>query len=181
MKIYTKSGDTGTTSLLSGKRVSKSHERIEAYGNIDELNGYIGYLAETKINENRKTFLRNIQKNLFVIGSALASGEDHSKINIPEIYDKEVKKLEKEIDALDETLAPLKNFILPGGNQDICFAHIARTICRRAERSTVRLGEHEDVPQIIITFLNRLSDYLFILSRKMASDYNTEEVKWIPE
>jgi cob(I)alamin adenosyltransferase len=179
MKIYTKTGDEGNTSLLGGTRVPKNHLRIEAYGSIDELNSYIGLIRSYDINEVHKTTLFDIQHHLFVIGSILASDPSKSNIKIPSISSDEVVFLEHQIDWMNERLPELKNFVLPGGNQVASHCHIARCICRRTERLVVGLNADSKVDDIILQFLNRLSDYLFVLSRKLCYEHNVEEVLWI--
>ncbi len=177
MKIYTKTGDKGKTSLYSGDRISKSNSRIEAYGNIDELNSFIGLLAEF-IPKNKKEILQKIQNELFVQGSHLAAGNDHD-FKLPEFNIELVEILEKGIDEMNEELPPLKHFILPGGSKGVSYTHVCRTITRRAERGVVKLSEIENVPENIIIFLNRLSDYFFVFGRYIAHIEGTEEVKWL--
>ncbi len=178
MKIYTKTGDSGETSLVGGSRVSKSHLRIDTYGTVDELNSWIGLLAEYTINDLRKPFLREIQDRLFTIGAILATEPDKNIAKIPDLQESDVVGIENEIDKMNETLKPLRNFILPGGHKEVAFCHIARTVGRRAERLVVTLNEKEPVEILIIKYLNRLSDYLFVLSRAMAKDLSVEEVIW---
>lgn len=178
MKIYTKTGDQGTTGLLGGARISKANQRIYAYGTVDELNAHIGLLRDQEVNKGRENLLHQIQNNLFSIGSILAAQPD-KKINyLPEIQEEDILVLEQEMDAMNEKLPEMKNFILPGGNQAVSFCHIARCVCRRAEREVVNLANQETVPEVIIRYLNRLSDYLFVLSRKMASELGSEEIIW---
>jgi cob(I)alamin adenosyltransferase len=178
MKIYTKTGDKGETSLFGGTRVSKSHERIHAYGTIDELNSFIGLVADQEVNRGRREFLRNIQNSLFVIGSSLAADPDKKNIKSPRIEESKITEMEKEIDLMENSLEPLKAFILPGGHTSVSYCHIARCVCRRAERYTIALSIHSPVDPLIITYLNRLSDYLFVLARKMAKELNAEEIIW---
>ncbi len=179
MKIYTKTGDNGSTSLIGGKKVSKGHLRIEAYGSIDELNSYIGLLAAYTINEKHAAFLTRQQHKLFNIGSILALEEGVDiKISLPEIQEQDVVLIENEIDTLTELLTPLKNFILPGGHREVAFCHIARCVCRRAEREVVRLNENMHINEIIIHYLNRLSDYLFVLARMMTKNLGSHEILW---
>lgn len=180
MKIYTKTGDNGTTALLGGKRVSKSDARINAYGTVDELNAYIGLIRFRKIDSHTREILAEIQDRLFTIGSVLASQPGKEKLKTPDLRNSDVEFLEKEIDKMNESLPALKSFILPGGNDTIGFTHIARCVCRRAERETVFLAQKENVPEIIIRYLNRLSDYLFVLSRKFSHDENLSETPWKP-
>ncbi len=178
-KIYTKTGDKGETSLFGGKRLPKSHIRIEAYGTVDELNSWIGLLRDVSDSEEVKDLLKEIQDRLFTLGSNLASDPAKEMIT-PDIFEGDIERLEKAIDAMNESLPPLKNFILPGGHTSVSFCHIARCVCRRAERQVVNLALHEPVEELIIRYLNRLSDYLFVLSRKLAKDLNAEEVVWLP-
>ena len=180
MKIYTKTGDSGTTSLLGGARVSKAHIRIEAYGTVDELNSYIGLLRDQPVNEGRKDFLKEIQDRLFTLGAELATEPGKDKVVKPDLFDSDVEALEQAMDAMDEQLPALKNFILPGGHQSVSFAHLAHCVCRRAERIAIALNEAEPVDALSIRYLNRLSDYLFLLGRKMAAELGAEEVKWEP-
>ncbi|WP_375581266.1 cob(I)yrinic acid a,c-diamide adenosyltransferase [Marivirga tractuosa] len=181
MKIYTKGGDKGKTSLLGGSRVSKAHLRIDAYGNVDELNSWMGVLRDHKENTSRNLLFIEIQDRLFTIGSQLAKEPGESKFPIPDISESDVERLEATIDEMTESLPPMKNFILPGGHQLVSFTHVARTVCRRAERGVVALKEHEEVNDLIITYLNRLSDYLFMLSRKLTQELDANEVPWIPK
>lgn len=177
-KIYTKTGDKGTTSLLGGQKVSKSHNRIDAYGTVDELNSYIGLLAAYTINETYQPFLTAVQNQLFIVGSLLATEEEKAPFELPEITPKDVEALENEIDVYTSQLPPLKQFILPGGHREVAFCHIARCVCRRAERAVVRLGEEEQVLPILIQYLNRLSDYLFVFARIMSQNLGAPEIKW---
>ncbi len=177
MKIYTRKGDAGTTSLIGGTQVAKFHYRIDAYGSLDELNAYVGLLRDSIEDSKIREFLFIIQHRLFTIGSILASdGKDN--MTLPEIKEDDVQYLEDEIDRLEKELPPLKNFILPGGHPVVSYCQINRTVCRRAERKTVQLNENERVNPLIITYLNRLSDYFFVLARKMAQLLGVEEVKW---
>lgn len=179
MKIYTKTGDTGETSLYGGKRVSKAHIRIDAYGTVDELNSYIGLIRDLNKNDEDKTFLLNIQNTLFNLGSNLASNPEKPKSKmVPDITDEDILALENEIDKINASVEPLQHFILPGGNALISHTHIARCICRRGERICVALSDLEFVDSNIIMYLNRLSDYLFMLARKMAKYLLVEELKW---
>lgn len=178
MKIYTKTGDTGSTSLFGGRRVSKSDLRIETYGTVDELNSHIGLLRDQQVNEIRKNILVEIQDRLFTMGSMLATEPGNTKVKIPVLAEADIQQLEKEIDAMDSALPPMKSFVLPGGHQSVSFCHIARTICRRAERLAVALHNQEKMDELIIKYLNRLSDYLFVLSRKMTQELNAEETPW---
>ncbi|MFA6923756.1 MAG: cob(I)yrinic acid a,c-diamide adenosyltransferase [Bacteroidales bacterium] len=170
MKIYTKTGDKGKTSLIGGLRVSKCHHRIDALGSVDELNSWLGLICSQKIDKISKNNLFVIQKNLFAIQSALAVGYDKSKKikkpNINFLKENDLNFLEKEIDKIEKKLPALKEFVIPGGNQISSHCHIARTVCRRAERITINLSEKEKVDEFILKYLNRLSDYLFVLARK---------------
>jgi cob(I)alamin adenosyltransferase len=180
MKIYTKTGDTGTTSLLGGARVSKAHIRIEAYGTVDELNSYIGLLRDQPVNQNRKDILKTIQDRLFTLGADLATEPGKDKVVKPDLFESDIDLLETEMDRMDEQLPALTSFVLPGGHQSVSFAHLARCVCRRAERISIALNDQEKVSPLVIKYLNRLSDYLFVLGRLMAQELNAEEVKWEP-
>jgi len=180
MKIYTKTGDQGLTSLIGGTRVKKSDLRIEAYGTVDELNAYVGLVADQPVNTNRRAILKEIQDRLFTIGSALASDPDKSKMKIPDLHEADITLLEKEMDAMHEILPPLRAFILPGGHQSVSFCHVARCVCRRTERLVIALAEESFVADLVIKYLNRLSDYLFVLGRMMAHDLQAVEIPWQP-
>ncbi len=180
VKIYTKTGDTGLTSLIGGTRVPKHHLRVECYGTIDELNAYIGLIRSYEISNDLKDELLEIQYLLFAIGALLAADPEKSKMKLYNIANDDVKFLERAIDRMDHELKPLKNFILPGGNTVVSHVHVARCICRRAERIVVHLAASSEVSGSIIIYLNRLSDYLFVLARKIAKDSNTQEVIWNP-
>jgi cob(I)alamin adenosyltransferase len=181
MKIYTKKGDQGQTSLIGGMRVPKFDLRIESYGTVDELNSHLGMLRDLEISEEYKTQLIDIQQILFTIGSHLAVGKEGSSMKLPELQQQHIEILEKSIDAMDEQLEPMRFFVLPGGHPAVSQAHIARCVCRRAERLVVHLSSEEKVDALILSYLNRLSDYLFTLSRKIASDLGAKEQPWIPE
>ncbi len=181
MKIYTKTGDTGTTSLFGGKRVSKADLRIDTYGTVDELNSYIGLLRDQEVNQKRKDVMVEIQDRLFTIGSTLATEPGNTKVKIPSLLEQDVQFLEKEIDAMDTELPPMRFFVLPGGHPSVSFGHIARTVCRRAERLTIALDQIEKTEPLVIKYLNRLSDYLFMLCRKMALELRIEETPWKPK
>jgi cob(I)alamin adenosyltransferase len=181
MKIYTKTGDAGTTSLFGGKRVSKSDQRIETYGTVDELNAHIGLLRDQEVNKPRKAVLIEIQDRLFTIGSLLATEPGNTKVKTPALAETDIAFLEMEIDAMEALLPPMKSFVLPGGHQSVSFCHIARTVCRRAERLTIALSHQEAVDPLIIKYLNRLSDYLFVLSRIMTQQLGAEETPWKPK
>lgn len=179
-KIYTKTGDAGETSLIGGTRVPKYHLRIEAYGTIDELNSYLGVIRDQIPNETAFKILLDIQDRLFTIGSELATGPEGSRMQIPDLKPEDIQQLEKEIDLMTDDLPVLKNFILPGGNVVSSHCHVARCICRRAERLVVHLNTETPVPELIIPYLNRLSDYLFVLSRFILKINGAEEVNWTP-
>jgi cob(I)alamin adenosyltransferase len=181
MKIYTKTGDKGLTSLIGGSRVPKSSLRIDCYGTVDELNSYVGLLRDQEVNVKRRDLLKEVQDRLFTIGSHLAtdpSQEVHKRL--PDLHAADVDLLEAEMDLMSESLPPLREFVLPGGHQAVSFAHVARCVCRRAERLAVHLREESPVEDLVVIYLNRLSDYLFILSRAMAHDLGVEEVTWKP-
>lgn len=181
-KIYTKTGDAGRTSLIGGTKVPKSHVRINAYGTTDELNAWIGMLGDHLADMHNRELLREIQDRLFTIGSALAC-DPHKEISmkIPDLRESDILRLEKEMDAMNEKLLELKSFILPGGHIAVSTAHICRTVCRRAERIIVELDTLEPLGQpLIIKYLNRLSDYLFVLARYIGVLQGVEEVKWKP-
>ncbi|MCB0520853.1 MAG: cob(I)yrinic acid a,c-diamide adenosyltransferase [Lewinellaceae bacterium] len=176
-KIYTKTGDAGETALFGGQRLPKSHLRIEAYGTVDELNSYIGLVRDVSTDDHARQVLKEIQDRLFMVGANLAS--DPSKnLSPPDITLADLKLLENEIDRMDESLPPLKNFILPGGHTSVSFCHIARCVCRRAERLAVALHQEEPVEDSVLQYLNRLSDYLFMLARKTSQDLGVGEVVW---
>jgi cob(I)alamin adenosyltransferase len=178
MKIYTKTGDKGTTALFGGKRVSKADLRIETYGTVDELNSYIGLVRDQDVNAKRKNILVEIQDRLFTVGSILATEPGNTKVKVPHLVESDITVLEMEIDAMDAQLPPMKSFVLPGGHQSVSFCHVARTVCRRAERLVIALDAQEKVDQLIVQYLNRLSDYLFMLSRKMTAELGAEETPW---
>jgi cob(I)alamin adenosyltransferase len=182
LKIYTKTGDLGKTSLIGGTKVPKSHLRIESYGTTDELNSFIGLTADQITDEHLKLILKEIQDRLFTIGSSLACDpEKEPLMKIPDLKEEDVLLLEKEIDAMNEILPPMKAFILPGGHPAVSTAHIARCVCRRAERICVNMQEHDVVVDpLVIKYLNRLSDYLFVASRYIAHILNVPEVAWRP-
>jgi len=182
LKIYTKTGDKGTTSLIGGTKVPKSHLRIEAYGTVDELNSYIGLCKDLLTDKKSKIILQEIQDRLFTIGSSLACDpEKEPKMKIPDLKEEDITLLEKQIDGMNETIPPMKSFILPGGHPSVSHLHIARCICRRAERCCVRLEfEKEEIESIIIKYLNRLSDHLFVLARYTSHQLKAEEIPWKP-
>jgi cob(I)alamin adenosyltransferase len=180
MKIYTKTGDKGETSLVTGTRVPKYHPRIDAYGTVDELNSYIGMIRSYPIDDLTKSLLVSIQNHLFNIGCNLSQDDKPIQFTLPKITESDIERLEKEMDRLNETLPPITHFILPGGHPLVSFCHIARTVCRRAERIIIRLATETEVDVLIIKYINRLSDYLFVLSRKLSIDFQAEEIQWIP-
>lgn len=187
MKIYTKTGDIGETSLFGGRRVLKSELRIDAYGTVDELNSWVGLLRDVQSDNSTKDLLKEIQDRLFTLGSTLAADPANTKLKTPDLHESDIELLEKAIDKMDEVLEPLRNFVLPGGHVYVSYCHLARTVCRRAERLCVALhhSHTNDASSnanelIAIKYLNRLSDYLFTLSRKMAKDLGAEEVNWLP-
>lgn len=188
MKIYTKTGDKGTTALFGGTRVPKHHIRIDAYGTVDELNSWIGLLKDQPVTQETKVILNRIQDRLFVIGAILATPPEKEilkngkeRLSIAKVSGKDIEMLELQIDEMNESLPPMTHFILPGGHQSVSFCHITRTICRRAERISCLLNENEPINPTVIQYLNRLSDYLFVLARKLSFDLQAEEIKWIPE
>ena len=180
MKVYTKKGDQGTTQLIGGTRVPKSSLRIEAYGTVDELNSYIGLIRDQSVSEETHAQLLEVQDRLFTMGSLLAADPDASKMKLPELIPSDVENLEQWIDQMDESLEPMRSFVLPGGHTTVSFCHIARCVCRRAERISVDLDAHRSIDPILLTYLNRLSDYLFVLSRKLSKDLNATEHPWVP-
>ena len=188
MKIYTKTGDKGTTALFGGTRVPKHNLRIESYGTVDELNSYIGLIRDQHIDSKTIGSLIKIQNELFTLGAMLATPPEKEilksgkqRLNIPKITASSIEYLEKEMDTMNLVLPEMTNFILPGGNQTVSFCHIARCVCRRAERLATALNENEAINPDILTYLNRLSDYLFVLARKLTKDLSAKEIAWIPE
>ena len=187
MKVYTKTGDKGTTALFGGDRVAKDHIRIESYGTVDELNSYIGLIRDQEIDAHYKTVLIEIQDRLFTVGAILATPVEKEVMKNGElrlknlgIIPSDLTFLENEIDSMEEALPPMTHFVLPGGHQTVSYCHITRCVCRRAERLTVALSHEAVVPEVVIQYLNRLSDYLFVLARKLTLDLKAEEVQWIP-
>ena len=180
MKIYTKSGDSGKTSLLGGRRVLKSHLRVDAIGTVDELNAYIGLVRDLEVDSQRKELLGRIQERLFSIGSSLATPGDKTERFPLDLRDEDISRLEDAIDEMDASLPPMKSFILPGGHPRVSTCHIARSVCRRAERIVVALSEEEAVSGLVMKYLNRLSDYLFVLARKTGLELNAQELPWHP-
>lgn len=187
MKVYTKTGDTGTTALFGGTRVPKDHARIESYGTVDELNSYIGLIRDQEINQHFKDILIEIQDRLFTVGAILATPPEKEVLKNGQkrlqnlgIIESDIELLEKEIDTMEDSLPQMTHFVLPGGHTTVSYCHIARCVCRRAERLAVHLSHNEPVADITIKYLNRLSDYLFVMARKLSKELNADEVKWIP-
>jgi len=180
MKVYTRKGDKGTTGLIGGTRVPKFSLRIEAYGTIDELNSYIGLLRDKILTDNFKVELIEIQDRLFTLGSLLAQDPEKTSMKLPEIYQTDIEFLENSIDTMEESLPPMKSFILPGGHETVSFCHIARCVCRRAERLVTELSQETKIDELILAYLNRLSDYLFVYSRLISQTLNAEEILWKP-
>jgi cob(I)alamin adenosyltransferase len=180
LKFYTKTGDKGSTSLIGGTKVPKSHLRIEAYGTIDELNSYIGLVSDQQVNIESPIVLREIQDRLFTMGSSLACDpEKETKLKIPDLTETDVTFLETEIDKMNVVLAPMKSFIIPGGHVSISTTHVARCVCRRAERICVNMQEQQmEIEPLIIKYLNRLSDFLFVLARYTAHRLSVKEIPW---
>ncbi|WP_166963688.1 cob(I)yrinic acid a,c-diamide adenosyltransferase [Yeosuana marina] len=188
MKIYTKTGDQGTTALFGGTRVPKHHIRIESYGTVDELNSYLGLIRDQEINQHYKELLIHIQDRLFTVGAILATDPEKSilkngkeRLNIPKISSNDIERLEHEMDTMNDALPPMTHFVLPGGHQTVSFCHIARCVCRRAERLVSELNAISPIDPNTLMYLNRLSDYLFVLARKLSNDLQANEIKWIPE
>jgi len=182
MKIYTKTGDKGSTALIGGTRVPKSNMRIDAYGTVDELNAHIGLLMDQNGEEKTNATLREVQDRLFTIGSSLACDpEKEPAMKIPDLKEEDVLWLEKEIDRMNAELPPMRFFILPGGHPLVSQAHVARCVCRRAERLCVGLRDHQqEVEDLVLVYLNRLSDYLFVVSRYLGQILKVEEIPWRP-
>lgn len=179
-KVYTKTGDKGSTALFGGARVPKNHIRIESYGTVDELNSYIGLIRDYLEDESLRDVLKEIQDRLFTLGAILATDPSKNNLKTPDLHDSDVTYLETEIDNMQEQLPTLKYFVLPGGHPTVSFCHVARCVCRRAERMTVALNENEPVLPVVMQYLNRLSDYLFVLGRYVGALLKAEEVCWIP-
>ena len=187
MKVYTKTGDTGTTALFGGTRVPKHHIRIESYGTVDELNSHIGLIRDQEINVLYKNVLIEIQDRLFTVGAILATPPEKEVLKNGQkrlqnlgILETDIEFLENEIDTMENSLPPMTHFVLPGGHTTVSYCHIARCVCRRAERLAVHLNDIEPTDELVIKYLNRLSDYLFVLARKLSFDLKAEEVQWIP-
>jgi cob(I)alamin adenosyltransferase len=188
MKIYTRTGDTGMTALFGGTRVPKHHIRIQSYGTVDELNSWLGLLRDQDIQTAYKEILLKVQKDLFTIGAILATDPEKAvlksgkeRLNISKITSEDITLLEDEMDRMEETLPVMTHFVLPGGHPAVSYCHIARTVCRRAERMACLLHENQPFESEVLSYLNRLSDYLFVLSRAISSDLKAEEIKWIPD
>ncbi|MDP5158566.1 MAG: cob(I)yrinic acid a,c-diamide adenosyltransferase [Flaviramulus sp.] len=188
MKIYTKTGDKGTTALFGGTRVPKHHIRIESYGTVDELNSHMGLIRDQDINQKYKDVIIDIQNKLFIVGAILATDPEKAvlkngkeRLNIEKISAADIELLENEMDLMNEALPPMTHFVLPGGHQSVSFCHIARCVCRRAERLASALNDLEPFEAHALTYLNRLSDYLFVLARKLSVELQANEIKWIPE
>ncbi|RXR18379.1 cob(I)yrinic acid a,c-diamide adenosyltransferase [Flavobacterium amnicola] len=187
MKVYTKTGDKGTTALFGGTRVPKHHIRIESYGTVDELNSYIGLIRDQEINPLYKNVLIEVQDRLFTVGAILATPPEKEVLKNGEkrlqnlgITEADIEYLEKEIDTMETELPPMTHFVLPGGHTTVSYCHIARCVCRRAERLATHLNDIEPTDELVLKYLNRLSDYLFVLARKLSHDLNANEVQWIP-
>jgi len=188
MKVYTKTGDKGTTALFGGTRVPKHHIRIDSYGTVDELNSHIGLIRDQDMNEQYKKTLILIQDKLFTVGAILATDPEKAtlkngkeRLNIPKISEDDIALLENEIDTMEQDLPPMTHFVLPGGHTSVSYCHIARCVCRHSERLASALYELEPFLPEALKYLNRLSDYLFVLARKLSHDLQADEVKWIPE
>ena len=181
MKVYTKTGDKGDTSLFGGKRVPKYDLRINAYGTSDELNSWIGILRDQEIDTSYISVLIEIQDRIFTLGSQLAADPDKPKLKMPKLEEKDIQLLEKEMDSMSVDLPEMTNFTLPGGHTTVSYCHVARTVCRRCERLVVELARDETIDALIIQYLNRLSDYLFVLSRKITQDLGVKEAIWRPK
>ncbi len=181
MKIYTKTGDSGKTSLVCGTRVNKYDDRIEAYGTVDELISWMGLLRDQKIAPGIAELLLKVQDRLMICASILATDCEDCKVRVPSMKDEYITDLEHAIDRMEEELDPLNSFILTGGHPVVSYCHIARNVCRRAERRVLKLSADYPVDSIIVRYLNRLSDYLFVLSRKLGKDFAIVEIPWKPE
>ncbi|WP_299768749.1 cob(I)yrinic acid a,c-diamide adenosyltransferase [uncultured Dokdonia sp.] len=188
MKIYTKTGDKGTTALFGGTRVPKHHIRIDSYGTVDELNSHIGLIRDQEIDPRSKEILVHIQDRLFTVGAVLATDPEKmtlkngkDRLNIPRVDEEDITLLETEMDTMNDHLPPMTHFVLPGGHTTVSYCHIARCVCRRAERLATALYEAEPFDEYTLKYLNRLSDYLFVLARKLSHDLQADEIKWIPK
>ncbi len=180
MKVYTKTGDKGTTALISGKRVLKYHLRIEAYGSVDELMAFTAVLYDSIPHSKHQTFLLEVQDRLMTAATILAADCDDCGFKLPEISEADIEAIEKEIDKLDADLPKLTNFVLPGGHQAVSNCHVARTVCRRCERWVLKVNDQEAPCPMVVKYLNRLSDYFFVLSRKLTKELKIDEINWIP-
>ena len=187
MKVYTKTGDTGTTALFGGTRVPKHHIRIESYGTVDELNSHIRLIRDQDISDLYKKVLIEVQDRLFTVGAVLATPPEKETLKNGQprlqnlgIIESDIEFLENKIDIMEESLPPMTHFVLPGGHTTVSYCHIARCVCRRAERLAVHLNDIEPTDAFVIKYLNRLSDYLFVLARKLSYDLSADEVQWIP-
>ncbi len=180
MKVYTKTGDKGETSLFGGKRVPKDHHRIECYGTVDEVLSWVGLIRDQEIDEKSKETLKEIQDRLFTIGAELAADPDKPKLKKPDLLESDVTFLENEMDRMDADLEPMTHFVLPGGHTTVSYCHLARTVCRRSERLCIALNRVEKIDSLIIQYLNRLSDYLFVLSRFLSKKLDANEIPWKP-
>ena len=181
MKVYTKKGDAGETALLGGRRLSKSHMRIEAYGTLDELNAFVGLLRDHVSLENTIEQLLEIQDRIFTIGSHMAMDKEDSKMKLPDIRKTDITDLEQWIDEMEAELEPMRSFVLPGGHVTLSYCHVARTVCRRVERATVSLAHEEHINPDILSYINRLSDYFFMLGRFLAKSLEIKESPWQPK
>jgi len=181
MKIYTKTGDRGETSLIGGQRVPKYHLRLEAYGTVDELTAFTGLLRDYSTDSHTNMSLLEIQDKLMVCAAILASDCENCEIKLPEIKNENILFLEQEIDAMESNLPQLSSFILSGGHPLVSYCHVARTVCRRAERLIIKLAEETKVPNEVLQYVNRLSDYFFVLSRKFSADLKVIEQQWQPK
>ncbi|WP_428224722.1 cob(I)yrinic acid a,c-diamide adenosyltransferase [Flavobacterium sp.] len=187
MKVYTKTGDKGTTALFGGTRVPKHHIRIESYGTVDELNSYIGLIRDQEMNPLYKAVLIEVQDRLFTLGAILATPPEKEVLKNGQkrlqnlgLTETDIEYLENEIDKMETDLPPMTHFVLPGGHTTVSYCHIARCVCRRAERLATHLHEEEPTDELVLKYLNRLSDYLFVLARKLSLDLHADEVPWIP-
>ena len=188
MKIYTKTGDDGTTGLFGGTRVAKHHIRIDSYGTVDELNSWLGLIRDQKIDPIYQQQLITIQEHLFTVGAILATDPEKEvlkngkeRLKIAKVGTTEIEFLETSIDQMDGQLPQMTHFILPGGHTTVSYCHIARTVCRRAERISTLLYQSEPFDKNVLSFINRLSDYLFVLARKLSYDLQAKEIKWVPK
>jgi cob(I)alamin adenosyltransferase len=178
MKVYTKKGDKGKTQLLGGSMVNKNHIKLECYGTIDELNAFIGNIYDQEVSAFQKEILLKIQNQLFNLGSVISFDGKKDKIKLPNVTTENIEMMENAIDKMEESLPMLKNFILPSGHPTASICHIARTVCRRAERNLVALGQQEEIDALHLQYLNRLSDYLFVLARTILKENNETEIEW---